>query len=161
MADSSHQTSLSASASEAVHLSAQLNSLQLTCGHESTSQDISKVAQELLLLSDELYVLDKDLGSNQDQYTTAFHQDLAEILLHLQGIFEDISDCCLAMRKADNPSLGAVTWLHKKRHVNKLQKHLAANKTTLVVMRTVLHHGKDYGKQKYYSPCTPHLFQNS
>lgn len=161
MADSLQQTSLSASATEAVHLSAQLNSLQLTCGHESTSQDISKVAQELLLLSDELYVLDKDVGSNQDQYTTAFHQDLAEILLHLQGIFEDISDCCLAMRKADNPSLGAVTWLHKKRYVNKLQKHLAANKTTLVVMRTVLHHGKDYGKQKYPSAYTPYLCQSS
>jgi hypothetical protein len=52
------------------------------------------------------------------------------------------------MQKADGPNGSAVGWLHKKRYVGKLQKHLKANKTTLIVMRTVLHHGKEYGMQK-------------
>lgn len=135
-------------AHRATSLSAELNGLQLTCGHESTSADILAVSKELILLADELSSLDQAVISNRDQYTSAFYQDLSEILTHLDGILDDVSDCAQAMSKTDSPGLNAVGWLHKKRYVNKLQKHLSANKTTLTVMRTVIRHGKDYGTQK-------------
>lgn len=129
----------------ATNLSAELNGLQLTCGHESTATDIQAVSKELILLADEISSLDQALNANGDQYTSAFYQDLAEIVTHLHGIFDDVFDCAKAMRKTDSPGVNAVGWLHKKRYVHKLQKHLAANKTTLTVMRTVIRHGKDYG----------------
>jgi hypothetical protein len=135
-------------ANRATSLSAELNGLQLTSGHESTSADILAVSKELILLADELSTLEQAVMFNGDQYTSAFHQDLSEILTHLHGILDDVFDCAKAMRKTDSPGLTAVGWLHKKRYVNKLQKHLAANKTTLTVMRTVIRHGKDYGTQK-------------
>lgn len=135
-------------ADRAVSLSAELNGLQFTCGHESTATDILTVSKELILLSDELSGLEKAVDCHVEQYTTVFHQDLAEILVHLHGILDDVFDCATAMRKSDSPELSAVGWLHKKRYVNKLQKHLAASKTTLTVMRTVIRHGKDYGTQK-------------
>ncbi|KAK5056063.1 hypothetical protein LTR84_012614 [Exophiala bonariae] len=146
-----HQTTpkpdLGLLAERAGSLSAELNGLQLTCGHESTAEDIQAVSKELILLSDELSGLEKAVNRHGEQYTTAFHQDLAEILAHLHGILDDVFDCATAMRKSDRPDLNAIGWLHKKRYVNKLQKHLAASKTTLTVMRTVIRHGKAYGTQ--------------
>lgn len=136
---------------QAETLSRGLNKLQRDCGHKSTSADISHVADELFLLSAELSILDEAVKANKDQYTDTFGEDLAEIAGHLDGIFEDIADCCKQMQKADGPKVNAVGWLRKKRYVGKLQKHLEANKTTLVVMRTVLHHGKEYGMQKWVS----------
>ncbi|KEF59771.1 uncharacterized protein A1O9_04619 [Exophiala aquamarina CBS 119918] len=138
---------LASLAALATSLSAELNGLQLTCGHESTAMDIQAVSKELILLADELSSLDQALRTNADQYTSAFYEDLAEIVTHLRQIFDDVFDCAKAMRKSDTPDVNAVGWLHKKRHVHKLQKHLAANKTTLTVMRTVIRHGKDYGTQ--------------
>lgn len=135
-------------AKRAGSLSAELNGLQLTCGHETTAEDIQAVSKELVLLSDEISNLEKAVNYHAEQYTTAFHEDLAEILTHLHGILDDVFDCATAMRKSDRPDLNAIGWLHKKRYVNKLQKHLAASKTTLTVMRTVIRHGKDYGTQK-------------
>jgi hypothetical protein len=133
---------------QAETLSRGLNKLRQECGHETTSTDISHVAEELMLLSAELNGLDKAVASNKEQYTTAFNEDLAEIYRHLGGIFDDISDCCREMQKVDGPRKSSMGWLHKKRYLKKLQDHLLANKTTLVIMRTVLHHGKDYGTYK-------------
>lgn len=149
--DGRNNVDLDRLAHSAMALSALLNGLQLTCGHDSTSAEISQAARELTLLADELSDLDKAISTNEAQYTSAFHEDLSEIHNHLDSIFEDISDCCIAMQKADGPNVTAVGWLHKKRYVHKLQKHLAANKTTLLVMQTVIRHGKDYGTHKYVS----------
>lgn len=138
-------TDLSAQADS---LSTNLYQLQEKCAHESTSTDIFNAAQELKLLAAELSSLDAAVKANRGRYTAAFGQDLAEIRSHLSGIFEDTADCCREMQKADDLNASAVGWLAKKRYVKKLQKHLEANKTTLVVMRTVLHHGKEYGKHR-------------
>jgi hypothetical protein len=129
-------------------LSINLNKRQQQCGHESTSTDISDAARELEILAMELTSLDDAVRANRRLYTDAFDQDLAEIQQHLGGIFEDIADCCTEMQKADGLNTSAIGWLAKKRYVKKLQKHLEANKTTLIVMRVVLHHGKEYGRHK-------------
>ncbi len=129
-------------------LSINLDKLRHQCGHDSTSADISTASLELKLLSNEFIGLDTAVEANKELYTDAFSQDLAEIKVHLECIFEDIADCCNEMQKADGLHTSAVGWLTKKRYVKKLQKHLEANKTTLIVMRTVLHHGKAYGMHK-------------
>lgn len=129
-------------------LSHNLNKLCNDCGHESTSTDISRVADELILLATELRNLDRAVKNAQNQYTDTFNEDLGEICHQLGSIFEDTSDCCQEMHKTDKPGTSAIGWLRKKKYVEKLQKHLEANKTTLIVMRTVFHHGKKYGLQK-------------
>ena len=144
----SANTGLTSLAAKATNLAMELDKLQFTCGHESTAQDISNITEELMLLEKVLNGLNQAISSKQEQYTRAFDEDLAEICNHLGGIFDDISDCCTEMHKADGLNTKSVGWLRKKRYVSKLQKHLQANKTTLVVMRTVLHHGKEYGMQK-------------
>jgi hypothetical protein len=129
-------------------LTKELDSLQGRCAHESTSVEISTAANELRLLAIELSNLDKAVKANKNLYTTAFDQDLREIQNDLEGIFEDVADCCQEMQKANSLNVGTLGWLTKKRYVKKLQKRLQAHKTTLTVMRTVLHHGKEYGRQK-------------
>ncbi|EXJ90533.1 hypothetical protein A1O1_03636 [Capronia coronata CBS 617.96] len=139
-----------------------LRKLRHDCGHESTSIDIANVAGELMLLATELRTLDRAVNAHKEQYTQAFDEDLEEIRAHLTGIFEDIADCCREMQKADGPGKSTVGWLQKKRYVSKLQKHLEANKTALVVMRTVLHHGKVYGTQNSsgrLAESSPHVMQ--
>lgn len=126
-----------------------LNKQQSECGHQSTSVEISQVAAELRLLADELNSLNEALHANQEQYTSVFREDLREIYNHLEGIFEDTEDCCREMQKADQVGTTTLGWLHRKPYVKKLRKHLEANKSTLVVMRTVLHHGTGYGLQRY------------
>ena len=142
------KTDLESLAIQADALYINLNKLQQLCGHESVSTDISDAAVELKLLAAELSSLDAAVKPYAELYTDAFGQDLAEICAHLAGIFEDIDDCCREMQKANGLNTSAVGWLAKKRYVKKLQKHLEANKTTLIVMRTVLHHGKEYGMYK-------------
>ena len=144
----SKPTDLTSLAVQADTLSNHLNKLRQNCGHESTSTDISNAAEELRLLAIELINLATAIRANKELYTEAFGQDLAEIRTHLSGIFEDIDDCCHEMQKANGLNVSAVGWLTKKRYVKKLQKHLEANKTTLIVMRTVLHHGQEYGTYK-------------
>lgn len=134
-------------ADQAATLSRGLHKLRHECGHESTSTDIANVAEELVLLATELRTLDKAVRANKERYTQAFNEDLEEIHIHLAGIFEDIADCCREMQKADGPNKSTIGWLQKKRYVSKLQMHLEANKTALIVMRTVLHHGKAYATQ--------------
>ncbi|KAH0831590.1 hypothetical protein FOPE_02832 [Fonsecaea pedrosoi] len=155
-------TDLRSLALRAQTLLSTLDTLRKHCGHESTSSDIATVIEELKLLASELHSLDSAVHANKELYTEAFGEDLGEIRAHLRGIFEDIADCCKEMQKADGPNTSAVGWLTKKRYVRKLQKHLEVNKTTLIVMRTVLHHGKEYGT--YNSPgrlaeSSPHTLQ--
>ena len=129
-------------------LSATLSSLQEKCGHDTTSNDISNIATELALLSQSLWRLHEAMEIDPDQYTESFNQDLAEITKELRMVFEEITDCCEALQHADDEGAGVVAWMFKKGRVNKLQKHLEALKSTIVVMRVVLWHGKDYGTYK-------------
>ncbi|KAK5324200.1 hypothetical protein LTR20_008114 [Exophiala xenobiotica] len=143
-------------------LSTGLNALRSKCGHQATSSEIFEAAEELMLLSSELMGLDMAIKTNKDQYTEAFEEDLKEIYHHLQGIFEDIEDCCREMQKADRIGATSVGWLHRKPHVKRLRRHLEANKSTLIVMRTVLHHGTEYGSQsssERLAEPSPHILQ--
>jgi hypothetical protein len=130
-------------AGRAAELSMDLSCIQERCGHGSTSSDISSIASELNLLSTTLWRLHEAMVADVDSYTASFNEDLAEILGELKMVFEEISECCTALQKADTPT-HTVVWLFKKGKVHHLQKHLAALKTTLLVMRTVLWHGREY-----------------
>jgi hypothetical protein len=132
----------------AADLSTTLCSLQEKCSHETTATDISNIATELALLSQTLWRLHEAMAADSRQYTESFNEDLSEITKELHMIFEEITDCCEELQQADGAKAGAVAWMFKKGRVHKLQKHLAALKSTLVVMRTVLWHGKDYGTYK-------------
>ena len=132
----------------AADLSATLSSLQEKCGHDTTSNDISNIATELALLSQSLWRLHEAIAADAEQYTESFNQDLAEITKELRMVFEEIADCCEALQHADGERAGAVAWMFKKGRVHKLQKHLEALKSTIVVMRIVIWHGKDYGTHK-------------
>ncbi|KAK6383804.1 hypothetical protein LTS17_003096 [Exophiala oligosperma] len=143
-------------------LAAGLNKQQSECGHQSTSVEISQVAAELRLLSEELNNLWKAIDVKQEQYTNVFREDLWEMHNNLEGIFEDVEDCCREMQKADQIEATALGWLHRRPYVKKLRKHLEANKTTLIVMRTVLHHGTEYGLQsssERLAESSPHILQ--
>lgn len=132
-------------ANRATNLSPELDALKNFCGH--TSADIQSVANEIEMLGATLWRLHEAIGEDPTRYTQSFNHDLAEITLELAMVFEEISDCCEELKKADPTSGNAVSWLFKKSKVHHLQKHMDALKTTLVVMRTVLNHGKEYGKQ--------------
>ena len=145
MAELSLTASAVSLAGPAADLSTDLSTIQDTCDHDSTSSDISAVASELAVLSTTLWRLHEAMRADPTSYTESFNEDLAEIVKELQIVFEEISECCAALQKADTGSTSAVLWLFKKNRVRHLQLHLTALKTTLVVMRTVLWHGKDYG----------------
>lgn len=136
-------------AGRSAELSTNLYSLGERCGHEQTTNEISNIAGELTLLSTTLWRLHEAMVTTPESYTTAFSDDLGEISSELSLLFDEIDECCTAMQKSDAPTTTAVAWFFKKGRVHKLQKHLEALKTTLVVMKTVLHHGKEYGIQKY------------
>ena len=135
-------------AGRAAELSTSLHSLGERCGHDQTSNDISNIAGELTLLSTTLWRLHEAMVTTPESYTTAFSDDLGELSSELTLLFDEIDECCTAMQKSDAPTTTAVAWFFKKGSVHKLQKHLEALKTTLVVMKTVLYHGKEYGVQK-------------
>ena len=126
-------------------LSSELYAVQETCSH--TSGDVESIANEIAMLAATLWRLHEAMAEDPHRYTESFKQDLAEITLELKTVFAEISECCEELQKADPTSGSAVSWLFKKSKVHHLQKHLKALKTTLVVMRTVLYHGKDYGTQ--------------
>lgn len=142
-------------AGRAAELSTSLFSLGERCGHNQTSGDISNIAGELSLLSTTLWRLHEAMVITPDEYTTAFHDDLGEISFELALVFDEVDECCTAMQKSDTPTTTTVGWFFKKGRVRKLQTHLEALKTTLVVMKTVLHHGKEYGVQKYVPATLP------
>lgn len=130
-------------AGQAASLSSESYGLQETCQHETTAGEISTIADELARLSTTLWHLNDAINVDPTQYTAAFNEDLKEIINELTCIFEEISECCAGLMAGSNVS--AVSWFFKKGRVTRLLKHLEALKGTLVVMRTVLWHGKDYG----------------
>jgi hypothetical protein len=130
-------------AGRAADLSSELYAVQETIGH--TSGDVESIANEIALLAATLWRLHEAMAEDPNRYTDSFNQDLAEITAELKIVFGEISECCEELQKADPTSANVVSWLLKKPKVHHLQKHLEALKTTLVVMRTVLYHGKEYG----------------
>ena len=136
-------------ASRSAELSNDLYSVQDSCAHETSTLDISAIAAELALLSTTLWRLHEAIADDPAQYTQSFNQDLAEIIKELKMVFEEIADCSTELQKADSKDNSKVGWLFKKNKAHVLQKHLAALKTTLLVMRTVLWHGREYGASEY------------
>ena len=133
-------------AGRSVDLSTDLHRVGEQCSHQETTIQISNVAGELALLSTTLCRLHEAMLTN-DKYTAAFKQDLDEITTELTYLLDEIAECCSEMQKTDHNN-SAAAWFFKKGRIGKLEKHLQALKTTLVVMRTVLHYGKDYGKEQ-------------
>ena len=133
-------------ADRSVTLSTDLHHVAELCSHQETAIEISNVAGELALLSTTLHQLRKAMLTN-DKYTAAFNQDLQEITTELTFLLDEIAECCSEMQKTDHNN-SAAAWFFKKGRVGKLEKHLEALKTTLVVMRSVLHHGKEYGQEE-------------
>lgn len=132
-------------AAQAAALATELNSLSERCSHENIVSDIVHISAELTLLSTTLCRLDDAMTANDSSYTDAFRQDLNEISTELKMIFEEVEECCSQLQKSDSPSFTGVAWFFRKGRVARLQKHLEALKTTVVVMRTVLDHGKEHG----------------
>lgn len=130
-------------AGQAASLSSELYNLQDKCQQDTTAGEISSIADELARLSTTLWKLNDAINSDPAQYTDAFNEDLKEITTELTCILEEISECCASLMAGSNVS--AVSWFFRKGRVAKLLKHLEALKGTLMVMRTVLWHGKDYG----------------
>ena len=134
-------------AGRAAELSANLYTLQGDCDHQATTDDISSIAAELALLSTTLHHLNEAMSADPQQYTESFDEDLAEITGELTLVFDEVSECSIELQKADGGN-SAVAWFFKKGRVTRLQKRIETLKTTLIVMRTVLHHGKEYGTHK-------------
>ena len=134
-------------AAQADSLSTGLKSLAESCGHESITKDISSIASEIQILGTNLGLLHEAMSANGTAYTVAFRQDLDEITNELQMIFEEVEECSVQLQKADPSSYNAVGWFFRKGRALRFQKHLEALKTTVVVMSTVLNHGKDYSSQ--------------
>ena len=135
-------------AGRAATLSTTLYAVSERCGHDTVVTEISGVADELILISTTLWRLHEAVAVEEKSYTAAFKTDLEEITTELGLLFDEIEECGTELQKADSGPGNAVAWFFKKGRVTKLQKHLEALKTTLVVMRTVLYHGKDYGTYK-------------
>ena len=142
-------------ASRAADLSISLYALGKHCKHEQTASDISEIADELNLLSVTVQRLNEAMTSNATAYTAAFNDDLGEITSELTLLFDEVQECCTAMQQSDTPDTTAVAWFFRKGRVHRLKQHLETLKTTLIVMRTVLYHGKEYGLHKYVPPPSP------
>ena len=144
MAESLLTTAVMGLAERAGGLSTMLYSLKEDTVH--SGDDVALVATELMLLSATLWRLG-DAFENA-RYTESFNEDLAEILQELKMVFNEVAECGLELQKAGGGRSGLVSWFFKRGRVHYLQKHLETLKTTLVVMRTVLWHGKDYGTER-------------
>lgn len=131
-------------ARQAAALSEQLHGVREGFRHEATGEEISSIAEELIRLSTTLWHLDDAINADPTQYTEAFNEDLEEITRELSCVFDEISECCASLQAADS-NVTTVSWFFKKGRVSRLLKHLDALKGTLLLMRLVLWHGKDYG----------------
>ncbi|RMD41193.1 hypothetical protein DV735_g3932, partial [Chaetothyriales sp. CBS 134920] len=129
----------------AASLSRRLTTIGHQCEHVETRGGIMDIANDILRLSSTLWQLRQDVNGNKDQFTQVFEQDLDELSSELKLVCDEIAECCSEMQKMDSP--GPVPWFFKKGRVSKLQKHLAALRTTLFAMRTVLHNSKHYRLQ--------------
>lgn len=128
-------------------LATELNHLTEQVGHELITADLTNISGEMALLSTTLCRLHEAMIANESAYTAAFRQDLEEITNELYLIFEEVEECSVQLQKADPSSYNSVRWFFRKGRATRLQSHLEALKSTIIVIRTVLHHGKDYGTQ--------------
>lgn len=113
-----------------------------------TGTDIENMANEIAILSAVLWRLHEEMARDLDRFTEAFMQDLGEIAQELTAIFEEVAEVARQLQKVDSQQQGAIKSFFRKSKVAYLQRHLEALKTTLVVMRTILQHGKEYGTQR-------------
>lgn len=131
-------------AARAMELSADLSALLVHCGHSSTIFDICVVGHELSSIATTLQSLHTALATDCTRYTSSFLEDLAEIVSDLSTVIEETFECCAALQKADNVTTSAGIYFLKKHKISHLRKHLTALATTLVVMETVVEHGKEH-----------------
>lgn len=134
-------------ADDAALLSTRLSTLRANCHHQKITAEILTISDELAKLSSTLWELNDAIDADPAQYTNAFNEDLEEISKELRSMLEEISECCETLRLADSNS-SSVAWFFKKGRVARLLQHLEALKGTLLVMRTVLWHGKEYGTHR-------------
>ncbi|KPI43663.1 uncharacterized protein AB675_6781 [Cyphellophora attinorum] len=152
-----------AASSRAVKLALDIRVASRKCNHAAISTDLGSIATELHLLSITLHDLQEAIEAARQEtsyYTDAFRQDLAEILTELNHVLDEVQDCCQELEASDSSSLKPVAWFFKKGRAANLQKHMEALKTTVIVMRTVLQHAKDYDSKESSSgrlaESTPH-----
>lgn len=131
-------------AHDASSLSADLTTLLTACHHNETNTELLAISKELAQLSGTLEDLDNAVDADPAQYTHAFQEDLKEITDELIAVFAELQDCCTKLG-AMTVDVSGVAWFFKKGRVARLIQHLKALRGTLLVMRTVLWHGKNYG----------------
>lgn len=134
-------------ADDAALLSTKLSTLPKNHHHKKTTTEILTISDELAKLSSTLWELDDAINVDSAQYTDAFNEDLKEIVEELRSVLEEITECCENLRLADS-NVSAVAWFFRKGRVARLLQHLEALKGTLLVTRTVLWHGKEYGTHR-------------
>ncbi|KAL9624402.1 MAG: hypothetical protein Q9160_001364 [Pyrenula sp. 1 TL-2023] len=113
-----------------------------------TSSDIESIANEISILSAVLWRLHEEIIKDIYRFTESFMEDLDEINRELAAIFEEVADVVGEMQKIDSQQQGTFKGLFKKSKLSHLHGHLETLKTTLIVMRTILQHGKEYGTQR-------------
>ena len=128
--------------SRAAELSTELYAIQEACRNVGGS--VEATATELEMLSTTLSRLAQEMQQSPHRYSEVFINDLREVLVELGLVLDEISECSLALQKADSSWRSPLRFLFKGYEVRHLEKHLAAMKTTLVVMRTVLFYGKEF-----------------
>ena len=112
-----------------------------------TGTEVDSMAGELAVLSAVVWRLHGDITTDIHRYTEAFMQDLEEIMQELKVVFSEVAEVRQQLPKIDNASRGTIKSFFRKSKLSHLRRHLDALKSTLMVMRTVLEHGKEYGKQ--------------
>jgi hypothetical protein len=133
------------SAASAACLSTEINGLAAGCPRDSDTDALAAVSGQLTMLSAALTRLHGGMSTGDAAYTAAFHQDLAEIIEVLNLVLGEVRECADELQKLNPPSINAAKWFFTKGRANRLHKHLTSLNTTIVVMRTVLDHAKDYG----------------
>lgn len=131
-------------ARDAISLSFKLKILSEHCQHENMNTETRAVADELAQLSHTIKELEDTIDEDPTRYTEAFNEDLKEIMTELTTVFLELQECC-AKLDAVNNYVSGVAWFFRKGRVARLVRHLEALRGTLLVMRTVLWHGKEYG----------------
>lgn len=129
------------------HVSQNLEVLAVKFSHEGISTEVCAIAKELAQLSATLDELEEAISTDLNLYTAAFNEDLDEIATELVAVLVELRECCTKLREL-TINTSVVAWFFRKGHVAHFMRHLKALRGTLLVMRTVLWHGKEYGRQQ-------------
>lgn len=132
---------------DASSLSIDLTALSRACHHQEMRAEIRAIAEELEQLSQTLEELNDAIDTDPNRYTDAFNEDLGETTNELITVFVELQECCTKLRTTAFNASG-VAWFFKKGRVARFLRHLEALRSTLLVMRTVLWHGKNYGTHR-------------